>query len=76
MSQYQRRKKYVFPILSQLPMDQWTHQWWGLYGLGFVSLQVMIVKGPEERRDGRRHEQHLLQVPKPKPEWERSGQKR
>jgi hypothetical protein len=33
-----RKKEICFPVLSQLPMDQWTHQWRGLYDLGLVSL--------------------------------------
>jgi hypothetical protein len=40
MPQYQGRKKCVFLILSQLPMDQCTHKWLGLYDPGFVNLLV------------------------------------
>jgi hypothetical protein len=42
MPQYQGRKKYVFLILYQLPMDQWTCQWQRLYDLVLVSLQAEI----------------------------------
>jgi hypothetical protein len=40
MPQYNGRKKYVFLILYQLPMDQWTCQWQRLYVLFLVSLQT------------------------------------
>jgi hypothetical protein len=33
-----RKKEICFPVLSQLPMDQWTHQCMGLYDLCLLSL--------------------------------------
>jgi hypothetical protein len=43
-----RKKEICFPVLSQLPMDQWTHQWRGIYDLGLVSLLAeTLVLAPQ-----------------------------
>jgi hypothetical protein len=48
MPQYQERKNYVFLIVSQLPVYQWTCQWWGLYDPGLISLLVeTLVLDPQ-----------------------------